>query len=971
MGGGGKGGGKQTIGYQYFLGLHMIICHGPVDSIGPVYAGERVITITNPSYSGAPGTSIVHGSANSPNLFGGKKKEGGIQGRVDFMFGADDQGQNSYLAARLGADNLPSFRGVVSVVCRKIYIAAMNPYPKPWWFTIKNIPQKDWYSAKADINSGSANGAHILRESITNADWGLGYPFTMIDDPSFRQVADTLHSEGFGLSMMLAGQGSVEDFMQQVLRHINGVVFSDRVTGRFILRLIRDDYDVATLPAFDENNILSLDSFQRPTFAEMVNEVVIVYRRRGEYKDSALTFQDLASVQAQGGVISQRIQFPGIDNPNIAARVGIRELRQQSTPLAQVRMTVNRDGWNINPGDPIKMSWPALGIENIVLRVIKANYGDVLRGRITFEAVEDVFGLPASSYVEPQDPIWTDPVLDPVPLATRRIEELTYWDIAIGSVPGGASYVDTLDETTTLMVMMGVEPSSPGPSFQLWSRFDNVSPVPPFQLMATGPYAPESLLDQDMGYTDGADIQLLDVPFAADEIEIGTYVYIDEEIMRLDALDADNLTISVSRGGIDTVPARHKSGTRVWFAQDDWALDTTEYEEGDEIEVRALSQTGAGTLDLDFPGIPTDEYEMIGRQGKPYRPQDVQVSIAFGTSFQRYPDRVKGPAATRFQNSNRTQQTTPVVPVFNDGNTTPEAGVTYTVSFFSERNLGQPDTNADRQFTGLTGASNITQQWTDETTDSETRTHEPDPDTDLFMPLAVDAEIGGTLSGQTAPDAIVNVTFSDGRAVFAGDGYIDIDDFSLGLNWSIEFKFNPDDEGDDYQFLFGKHQQAATGGRDIFGIYWRRSDRLMYRAVNTDNRTAMADTYIEPGIEQTVMITKSSTTVRLYVGGELKHTFFASISNYIGRPWVIGADWDSGESTRRRFFTGKLRELRIYNNTVQGVTDMWSDDFRLNGHFKIEVKSIRSTVESYQKYSYIPLRIGWGLNHNLGWNGGT
>ena len=38
------GGSKTvTIGYKYYLGMHMVICHGPVDSVQAIIAGERYI----------------------------------------------------------------------------------------------------------------------------------------------------------------------------------------------------------------------------------------------------------------------------------------------------------------------------------------------------------------------------------------------------------------------------------------------------------------------------------------------------------------------------------------------------------------------------------------------------------------------------------------------------------------------------------------------------------------------------------------------------------------------------------------------------------------------------------------------------------------------------------------------------------------------------------------------------------------
>ena len=44
MGGGGKrGGGSSTyvVGHRYYAGLHLALCHGPVDAVTRIIVGER------------------------------------------------------------------------------------------------------------------------------------------------------------------------------------------------------------------------------------------------------------------------------------------------------------------------------------------------------------------------------------------------------------------------------------------------------------------------------------------------------------------------------------------------------------------------------------------------------------------------------------------------------------------------------------------------------------------------------------------------------------------------------------------------------------------------------------------------------------------------------------------------------------------------------------------------------------------
>ena len=74
MGGGGKGGGGSSSyvgGQRYYAGLHLAICHGPVDAVTRIIVGERT------AWSGSV-TSSQTLYVNAPELFGGDSRECGV-----------------------------------------------------------------------------------------------------------------------------------------------------------------------------------------------------------------------------------------------------------------------------------------------------------------------------------------------------------------------------------------------------------------------------------------------------------------------------------------------------------------------------------------------------------------------------------------------------------------------------------------------------------------------------------------------------------------------------------------------------------------------------------------------------------------------------------------------------------------------------------------------------------------------------
>jgi len=258
-----------TIGWRYHLGIHMVACAGPVDAVTGIKVGESTLWEGNVTASSTL-------SVNKPELFGGDKRQGGVVGEIDLAFGETSQAPNAYLQTQQGSP-IPAYRGVMSIILKQIYLAANNPYIKPWAFRIKRIPAKTWYPEKADIN-GDANPAHIIYEYLTSDRWGLGYTGGNLDDAAFRAAADTLYAENFGLSFVLAEQTSVKEFINTVLNHIDGALYLDQTTGKFTLKLVRNDYNPASLPILGPSNIVRMESFSRPGIADLVNQVTLIYQ---------------------------------------------------------------------------------------------------------------------------------------------------------------------------------------------------------------------------------------------------------------------------------------------------------------------------------------------------------------------------------------------------------------------------------------------------------------------------------------------------------------------------------------------------------------------------------------------------------------------------------------------------------------------------------------------------------------------
>jgi len=672
---------KVVVGYQYHLGIHFALCHGPVDEL------QEILVDSRSAWSGSI-TSTRDITIAADQLFGGTKREGGVSGTVGVRFGEANQSKDAYLVSQLGPV-IPAFRGVLSIILKRCYIGT-NPYLKPWSFRVKRIPDKGWYASKADIG-GNANPAHIIRECLTNGDWGMGYPAASIDDSNFRSVADVLYAEGFGLSFVWNRQAPIHRFIQTVVDHIGAVFRFNPSTGLFEIKLIRDDYTPASLPLLDEGNVIALDKYQRSAWGETVNEIVLKYQN-ADSRDVSITVQDIGNIQMQGAVVSETVERPGIRYDALAQRVALRELRARSTPTSRVRVIANRQAWGLLPGDAFRLSWPKLGLTEVVYRLMNVDFGELDKGRIVIDAAEDIFGLPAGSYTR-QEPVgWTTPNRPPVPAPHRKLYEATYWDLVreIGENDAQAQPADS-----GFLIAAAVAPSGDALQFTLKDRVSTAA----FEEAATGHFCPTCTLGADVGQAISSVLTITNAE-DLDGSVVGEYALLGDELVEVTALDLNTGMLTVNRGILDTVPKPHAAGARIFFCYDLNGYDPTERLQGETVDVKLLPVTGLG--ELDEAPAPIDSLTIAARHARPYPPGNVKLNGA------AYPSAITGQLTISWSHRDRLQQTAGFIRQ-DAGNIGPEPGTTYTLRLYDQNGA------LARTVTGLTGTSYT---WMTEDSDS-------------------------------------------------------------------------------------------------------------------------------------------------------------------------------------------------------------------------------------------------------------
>jgi hypothetical protein len=616
---------KATIGYTYYMGIHMGLSRGPVNAITKIMAGGREIWRGEQKASG-----IIN--LDKPNLFGGKKKEGGIVGPLQVLMGEQTQLAPAALAARLGGE-LPGYRGVATLYYNG-QVSAMNPYIKPWeiwaWRTTAGWDGEVWYPGKASITLDDGNGnvihamnpAHIIYECLTNRDWGGGLDRSRIDDDAFRAAADALFTENFGLCILWNRQGSVEDFIQVIVDHIGGALRQSRFDGLLGLKLIRDDYDAENIPLFDEDSgLISIENDENAAADGGINEIIIKWEDPVTGNARQWRERNLAAIASAGQIISETTEYPGLPTGALAGRIALRDLTVRANTLKRFTVKLDRRAYRLQPGDVFRLKSLRRGLENIIVRAGRVEDGTLDNGAITITAVQDIFGLPAAAISALPPVEWTPPDRAPHPLLTRRIIELNWRDLAIQIDAANLELLRTQYGEAAYLGILAAQPTGLSLGYQVQTRvgggaWDEQNDG---DFTATGICTvelPQSAAVTPFTVTDGNGLE---------RFTAGAALLIDNEICRIVAWNPATAAGTLARGCADTVPAPHIPEARVWLLDENCAPEVA-WTTGTSVQTRLLTKTSAGALDPEQ--APVSSITLAARQARPYPPGNFKINGA-------------------------------------------------------------------------------------------------------------------------------------------------------------------------------------------------------------------------------------------------------------------------------------------------------------------------------------------------------
>lgn len=554
---------KIVTGYNYYLGVQLVYAYGPTDEFIELRIDDKVAPISTTAFTG----DVCAFTINAPTILDNDDPPNGVKGDCKLYRGTFTQPPNIYLSGVWGEPDMSAFRPLMHLVMEKCYLGNSDT-PPPISIITRRCPNQLGLTGSRHNVNGDANIACAVYEVMTNNMWGMKIPENKIDLDSFIACGNTLADESIGISMLVQTAMLGKDLVAEMLRHADGVVYADPVTGLYTMTLAREvpDAELDELLVVDNSNILrDTFEFSRSSWEMTKNTIIVQYTDRLTFETKPVQYQDLANIDVRGGMIdSEEFSYLGFSNEVAAMNTAARVSKMKASPLVSAKMSLNRVGYQLRPGSAFWLRKPDRGLANILMRVIEIHYGTLDDPDIKITAMEDIFAVNAVAYVPPGPGDWTPPVAAVAPLTQSRLVE--------------APLFGSTDPAQRFVITLGVPASGSTIAYDVW--VDTAGGTDFVQTNSIDALTPSGTLTAalpDTGPETGGSFTITGV-VNAEDIDAGTagsreagenLLLVGDELIAWDDItdngDGTYTVTGIYRGALDTVQMDHGSGARVYF----------------------------------------------------------------------------------------------------------------------------------------------------------------------------------------------------------------------------------------------------------------------------------------------------------------------------------------------------------------------------------------------------------------------
>ncbi len=254
------------------------------------------------------------------------------------------------------------------------------------------------------VNTNDVNPAHVLYDILVTH---LELPASRVDTSAFIVMADTLRTEGIGLSFLMSHEKKAKDWVDEILRHVDAIMSYDVVSGKYTVKLVRDDYDINTIDKITENNSFGV-IFERNSWVDTFNTITFKYTEIDATEMTSMVLVDTASKKTVGQVKAKVVEYPMITDTTAMELIANRAIKKLAYPLAVVKCKISTiDFPDIKVGDVVNLSHSTYGVTDLAIRVMSLG-GDAEDSTvIDLEGTEDIYGIAKATSISMQSSLAT------------------------------------------------------------------------------------------------------------------------------------------------------------------------------------------------------------------------------------------------------------------------------------------------------------------------------------------------------------------------------------------------------------------------------------------------------------------------------------------------------------------------------------------------------------------------------------
>lgn len=586
---------QETQNFKHYGDMHGGICladNGALVQLLEIRLDDKTLW-TNPN----PSAGDVSGYIDLPDFF---SEDNGLSGAFEYHSGRDGQTINSYLNKPTLYDGYASaWKKQAHIVFKDFWFATSSgPTSIPSFsFLMRHTPIPYWTNTSVATWEGKINPFVIVWNMLVDDFAGADINPALLDVSSFTLAAQTCRDTDIGVCHYSQQAGSAINEITNMLEVADATIYTDIETGLVKVEMFNSNYVFDDLTHVFGKSLIQYQ-YSRNSINQQVSEVRVVFTDMSEnFKEITTYFKNPATRIRRGSSAVKTLQYKMIADLKTANRIAAREGYPLTTSMLQLNLETTRILATHKIGDAIRVTIPQIGVEDMVFRIQKINYGKLKSTSVNVELIQDRFGEFRDVFSDANGQIIPERNATALNAQLQVITAPYYFNVNQNVL------IDNL------ILTMAAEPNSRHLYYELWTdssttpsyikngQANGFTPMGSFTTgigVATNSITISStnFMSVDIqkdGLAGGVNLCLL--------VEGDKYEFINFE--KSVSSGSNYVLTGINRGLLDTIPKAFTSSAKLYAFSYGFALNDTDYFiDNESISIKALTVTSNETLTL-------------------------------------------------------------------------------------------------------------------------------------------------------------------------------------------------------------------------------------------------------------------------------------------------------------------------------------------------------------------------------------